>query len=62
MTTDSVTMTDGNIRCECGNLLAKLASEWIELKCRRCKRILQVALAALPDHDCASHERPTDQV
>ena len=26
-------------RCECGNLLCKISSETVEIKCRRCKRI-----------------------
>lgn len=26
-------------RCECGNLIAKLTENTIEVKCRRCKRI-----------------------
>lgn len=34
---------DGNDRmderCECGNLVAKLTEDTIEIKCRRCKRI-----------------------
>jgi len=27
-------------RCACGNLLAKLVARGIELKCRRCKRMV----------------------
>ncbi len=26
-------------RCECGNLVAKLTEDRVEIKCRRCKRI-----------------------
>ncbi len=26
-------------RCECGNLVAKITRDTIEIKCRRCKRI-----------------------
>jgi phage FluMu protein Com len=26
-------------RCECGNLLCKISTETVEIKCRRCKRI-----------------------
>jgi phage FluMu protein Com len=26
-------------RCECGNLLAKINDEIVEIKCRRCKRL-----------------------
>lgn len=34
---------DGEVRvderCECGNLIAKLTEDAVEIKCRRCKRI-----------------------
>lgn len=29
-------------RCACGSLLARLTSEGVELKCRRCKRLVIV--------------------
>ena len=32
-------------RCACGSLLARLVDGGVELKCRRCKRILLVPLA-----------------
>ncbi len=32
-------------RCLCGSLLARLVSEGVELKCRRCKRHIIVPLA-----------------
>jgi len=32
-------------RCECGNLLARMAPEGIEMKCRRCKRIVLIRFA-----------------
>jgi phage FluMu protein Com len=32
-------------RCECGSLLAKMAPEGIEVKCRRCKRIVLIRFA-----------------
>ena len=31
-------------RCLCGRLVARIVREGIELKCRRCKRTLRVAL------------------
>lgn len=31
------------VRCECGSLMARLVGNRIELKCRRCKRVVQVA-------------------
>jgi prolyl-tRNA synthetase len=30
--------TDASLRCCCGNLLARLVAEGVEIKCRRCKR------------------------
>ena len=32
-------------RCLCGRLVARIVREGIELKCRRCKRTMRVALA-----------------
>ena len=32
------------VRCECGNLVAKLVETAIELKCRRCKRLALIPL------------------
>ena len=32
-------------RCLCGSLLARVVDGAVELKCRRCKRILRVPLA-----------------
>ena len=31
-------------RCVCGNLLARVVADGVELKCRRCKRVLLVAV------------------
>jgi len=36
-------------RCDCGSLLARWRDGVIELKCRRCKR--RVVLAVPPPHD-----------
>jgi hypothetical protein len=33
------------MRCDCGSLLARLVASGVELKCRRCKRIVVVPLA-----------------
>jgi len=30
------------VRCHCGSLMARLTSEGLELKCRRCKRVVVV--------------------
>ncbi len=35
----------GELRCECGNLMARMNSRGIELKCRRCKRIIAIPLS-----------------
>ena len=32
------------LRCDCGSLLARLIAGEIELKCRRCKRVLTLRL------------------
>jgi phage FluMu protein Com len=29
---------DSSLRCGCGNLLARIVAEGVEIKCRRCKR------------------------
>lgn len=33
------------LRCGCGSLMARITSEGIELKCRRCKKIYLIPLA-----------------
>lgn len=35
--------TEGtDARCECGQLIAKLRQDGVELKCKRCKRIVVI--------------------
>jgi len=34
-------------RCECGQLIAKLQQDGIELKCKRCKRIVMISFASI---------------
>jgi hypothetical protein len=34
-----------DVRCECGNLLARRVEGGVELKCRRCKRTVVLPLA-----------------
>ena len=41
-------------RCLCGSLVARIAGDGIELKCRRCKRVLVV-----PWRDVAPAPSPT---
>jgi phage FluMu protein Com len=36
-------------RCECGNLVAKLTQDTVEIKCRRCKRIRVIPMDMLKD-------------
>ncbi len=36
-------------RCQCGNLLAKIVASGIELKCRRCKRMVVIAFEDVTD-------------
>jgi len=38
-----------SLRCECGNLLARLVPAGVEIKCRRCKRQIVIPLSANRD-------------
>ena len=40
--TESSTPDRSEARCECGQLIAKLRRDGVELKCKRCKRILVI--------------------
>ena len=31
------------LRCECGSLLARIVGDSVELKCRKCKRVVAIA-------------------
>ncbi len=33
-----------DLRCECGNLVARLTREGVEIKCRRCKRLVVIVV------------------
>lgn len=37
-------MSEGDLRCLCGSLVAKVTKTGIELKCRRCKRVALIPL------------------
>ena len=57
----------GDLRCECGKLLARVVRQVVELKCSRCKRVVLVANGrtyADPGHPpctcCASPSLQTD--
>jgi phage FluMu protein Com len=38
-------------RCVCGNLLARIVPEGVEVKCRRCKRVVVIPLVEATDSD-----------
>ncbi|MFZ5895646.1 MAG: hypothetical protein ACOY0T_31605 [Myxococcota bacterium] len=42
---------EGLLRCVCGSLLARFVGGALELKCRRCKRIVSIPLSALEESD-----------
>lgn len=48
--TPGAVQKDAECRCDCGSLLARLSAVGIELKCRRCKRVVVLPLPALPRH------------
>jgi phage FluMu protein Com len=35
-----------DLRCACGNLLARLVRGGVEIKCRRCRRVVTIPLRA----------------
>jgi phage FluMu protein Com len=37
----------GETRCECGQLIAKVQRQGLELKCKRCKRIVVIPFSAI---------------
>ena len=38
-------------RCECGQLIAKLRGDNLEVKCKRCKRIVTIAYSSLKESE-----------
>jgi len=34
-------------RCECGQLIAKVSGEGLELKCKRCKRLIVIPFSSI---------------
>lgn len=38
---------DKETRCECGQLIAKVRGQGIELKCKRCKRIVVIPFSSI---------------
>ena len=45
-------------RCDCGNLLARRGPTGVELKCRRCKRLVVIAAATLTGEWTAATSSP----
>jgi len=39
----STPASEAELRCHCGSLMARVTPRGIELKCRRCKRVVVVA-------------------
>ena len=37
----------GETRCECGQLIAKVRGQGLELKCKRCKRIVIIPFSSI---------------
>jgi len=37
------------LRCECGFLLSKLSEDSVEIKCRRCKRLVEIPIPGLSE-------------
>jgi len=48
----------GDCRCVCGSLVARVVPGGVELKCRRCKRTLVVALEETPTPLRSAPARP----
>ena len=44
--TDRIPAPAKDCRCDCGSLLARLVVGAVEIKCRRCKRIVHIHLPA----------------
>ena len=40
---------DAQIRCRCGHLVARWFPDSIELKCKRCRRLIRIPLAEIQD-------------
>ncbi|MDH4188564.1 MAG: hypothetical protein OEV08_16380, partial [Nitrospira sp.] len=38
---------NGETRCECGQLIAKVVGRGLELKCKRCKRIVMIPFSSI---------------
>jgi len=45
------TLQASEARCECGHLIAKIRGDNLELKCKRCKRIVSIPYASIKEHE-----------
>ena len=43
-------------RCECGQLIAKVCGEGLELKCKRCKRIVVIPFSSIEGWGTGQHD------
>jgi phage FluMu protein Com len=51
----NISNTEGEpVRCDCGNLLARLVPGGVEIKCRRCKRTIVIPLEKIGGTDTCS--------
>ncbi len=41
-------------RCECGQLIAKVCGQGLELKCKRCKRIVVIPFSSIEGWEAVS--------
>ena len=39
--------TSEEVRCHCGQLMARLVDEGIELKCKRCRRLMVISFSKI---------------
>jgi hypothetical protein len=47
----SLCATDSEARCHCGQLMAILKKEGVELKCKRCKRLILIPFTSFTPND-----------
>lgn len=45
--TDIANPSTSETRCECGQLIAKVVGGGLELKCKRCKRIVTIPFSSI---------------
>ncbi len=42
-------------RCECGQLIAKICEQGLELKCKRCKRVVVIPFSSIEGWGTGHH-------